>query len=97
MKFTFKTEKPTGRYKSFESESHYIKLKRKTVGSIDSEDFKIRLSVIKEGLKITDNNPNCDWKWVTLKKENKSLQEAKDFLNTNNILIQQTYNLKLLD
>lgn len=28
MKFTFKTEKPTGRYRSFYPDHHYVKLKK---------------------------------------------------------------------
>jgi hypothetical protein len=30
-----------------------------------------------------DGNPNCPWKWISLKKESESLQEAKDWLNEN--------------
>ena len=83
MKFTFKTDKPTGRYKSFFEAYHHIKLKGEDVGSINSkEPFSIRLMVMKKDI-LEDKNPNCPWKWITLKAEFKSLDEAKEFLNKN--------------
>jgi len=81
LKFTFKTIKPTGRWKSFEHNINEIKIKGKVVGVIrDEKPYKIRLQVIKKDI-MEDNNANCEWKWITLKKESESLQEAKDFLN----------------
>lgn len=81
-KFTFKTEKPTGRYRSFYPSTHLIKLGGKVVGTIsDSSPYKIHLTVMKTD-KITDNNPNCEWKNITLKRESESLQGAKDWLNS---------------
>jgi hypothetical protein len=83
MKFTFKTDHPTGKYKSFEPDYHHIKLNKKDVGYIsDEKPYKIRLQVIKENIN-ENGNPNCVWKWATLKKQSETLQEAKDFLNTN--------------
>jgi len=83
-KFTFKTEKPTGRYRSFYSSSHHIKLKGFEVGSINPEKpFKIRFMVMKNGTTITDDNPNCKWKWITLKHESETLEAAKEWLNAN--------------
>jgi len=81
--FTFKTEKPTGKWKSFDSDNHIIKMDKKEVGTIESDKpFKIRLMVMKNDV-ITDNNPNCAWKWITLKKESETLEQAKEFLNAN--------------
>lgn len=81
MRFTFKTKKATGRYKSFYPDQHLIKLKRKVVGRItDDKPHKIRFSVKKED-PANSNNPNCEWHWVTLKKEFDSINEAKEFLN----------------
>jgi len=78
-KFTFKTNKPTGKYHSFFETFHYIKLNGLQVGSIDDKaPHKIRLMVILE-----DGNPNCDWKWIKLKHESVSLQDAKDWVNVN--------------
>lgn len=81
MKFTFKTEKSTGAWRSFSPDQHYIKLKKKEVGQIeDKKPYRIRLQVVKDDIN-EDGNPNCTWKWIRLKKESETLQEAKDFLN----------------
>lgn len=91
-KISFKTKQPTGQFRSFANPIHYIKLNKKIIGQIDPEKpFKIRLSVIKTD-KITDDNPNCPWKWIILKKEFESLQETKDFLSnpeTLNLLLEK--------
>jgi len=68
-KFTFKT---------FENDTHYIKFKKVNVGLIEERSpHKIRLQVIKADIK------NCKWKWIRLKKEFTSVDEAKKFLNDN--------------
>ena len=95
MKFTFKTEKPTGRYSSFFPRTHYIKLNKKEVGLIVDITWDIRLMVYKSDI-LEDGNPNCDWKWIKLKKESETLQEAKDFLNNNIDAILNKYKLKQL-
>lgn len=41
---------------------------------------KIRLQIMKDE-KHTDSNPNCDWKWIQLKFDFSSVDEAKLFLN----------------
>jgi hypothetical protein len=80
-KFTFKTTKPTGRYRSFESHYHAIKLNKIVVGYIsDKIPHTIHLMVIKKDIN-EDGNKNCPWKWIKLKKESQSLEEAKNFLN----------------
>lgn len=80
-KFTFKTEKPTGRYRSFSFEHHRIKFGKLEVGAITDREWKIRLMVMKEDIKEDPNDTFCNFKWITLKKESSSLQEAKDWLN----------------
>lgn len=86
-KFTFKTEKPTGRYRSFYPYSHYIKLDKKEVGRIyDEYPHKITLAV-------KDESEKCGFRWITLKKESASIQEAKDFLNGMFDTINQKYSL----
>ena len=93
-KFTFKTIKATGKYSSFYNDYHIIKLNKKEVGSIGSKyPHKIRLMVVKEDIN-EDGNPNCDWKWITLRKENNSVKEAKEFINRVSEKIQNKYNLK---
>ena len=97
MKFTFKTENPTGRYSSFYSSTHYIKLTKKQVGTIsDKKPYLIKLMVVKKDIN-EDGHPNCKWKYITLKKESESLQEAKDFLNKNIETIRSQFELHLLE
>lgn len=80
-KFTFKTEHPTGRYRSFEKDLHIVKYNKVEVGTIsDDKPCHVKLRVIKGDI-LEDGNVNCEWKWVTLKKDFSSVQEAKDFLN----------------
>jgi len=72
--FTFKTTKPTGRYRAFEHEYHDIKFKGLKCGSIDnSKPHKIRLMIIKDNI-AEDGNPNCIWKWTTLKHDSETIQ-----------------------
>lgn len=95
--FTFKTEKSTGRYASFFPDHHYIKLKKKKVGSIDDKyPHKIRFRVKKKDIN-EDGNPNCEWKWITLKRESNSVSDAKQFLKDNFAEIIEKYELSLLD
>ena len=92
-KFTFKTEKPTGRYRSFDLATHHVKLNKVECGLIsDEKPYKIKFQVIKDDIN-KDGNQKCEWKWITLKKESESLQEAKDFLNEKYEAIQQKYKI----
>jgi hypothetical protein len=91
--FTFKTEKPTGRYRSFFQNYHYIKLKKVEVGTIDDKErHKIRLQVIKADIN-EDGNPNCPWKMITFVMEFATVDEAKKFLNDHFDVITKKYNL----
>lgn len=93
-KFTFKNKKSTGRYSWLDPNTHYIKLNGKKVGYIkDVEPYKINLSIKKEE---TETEP-APFKWITLKKESKSLQEAKDFLNEYIEQILEKYDLYMFD
>lgn len=95
-KFTFKTTNPTGRYRSFSKAYHDIKLKGKVVGSIEPEKpFKIRLKVMKNGTTIKDDNPNCPWKWITLKHDSETLDAAKEWVNEKIEIIRSQYELHL--
>lgn len=78
--FTFKTEKSTGRYRSFYPDQHLIKLQGKEVGTIsDDLDHKIRLMVKKEP---TKEDP-APFRWAYLKGTFPNLMEAKYFLQAN--------------
>lgn len=95
MKFTFKTEKPIGPYSVFYPKHHYVKLKKQKIGFIsDINPYRISLKVIKADI-MEDKNSNCSWKWITLKKESKSINEAKEFLNTNFDSLTKKYNLAM--
>lgn len=95
MKFTFKTHKPTGRYKSFYSAFHDIKYKKIKIGSIDDKfPHTIRLMVIKADI-MEDGNSNCKWKWISLVKKSNSIAEAKEFLNANMTAILVKFNINI--
>ena len=64
-----------------------IKHNKKLVGYISSPNWsspdnkwRIRLTVKKSE---PDDNPNCDWKWIVLKKTFDTEPEAREFLNAN--------------
>lgn len=98
--FTFKKNIPTGKYKSFETESHEIKIKRKLVGHINQpshfsneEDFYVMFSIKKEA---TKNSP-ASFKWITLKRRFKTADEAKTFLNKNFERLTKQFDLYYFD
>lgn len=95
--FTFKTDKSTGRYGSFYPDQHYIKIKGITIGRItDSKPHSIRLMVIKDDIN-EDGNPNCEWKWITLKKRFETLKEAKEFLKSKYEIIIEQFKIHIND
>lgn len=91
-KFTFKTNKPTGRFRCFGTASHTIKYNKIDVGRIVDKEWKVKFMVVKSDI-LEDGNPNCKWKWITLKKEFTSLDEAKIFLNDHVTEILAKFNL----
>ena len=93
-KFTKKTEKSTGRYRSFYDPIHHIKYNKKEVGYIEHKTWKIKLRVTKND-EITDDNPNCQWEMITLKYKPSSLEDAMRFLNENRLKIFKIYELYL--
>jgi len=105
-KFTFKTEHPTGSYRSFSNSAYYIKIKRKQVGQIydkpstawarESQGDKVRIGfmVFKEDIN-EDGNKNCSWKWVQLKRTFESVEEAKEWLNSDGVFEVLNNKLKL--
>lgn len=82
-KFTFKTEKPTGKWRSFGKDRYIIKLDGKQVGNItNSPAHIIYLAVIKADIN-EDGNPNCIFKNIRLKETHLTVEDAKVWLNTN--------------
>ena len=97
IKFTFKTIKETGSYAWLHKPHHNILLCKNKVGAIDPEKpFSIRLMIMKKDI-LEDNNPNCEWRWIQLKKISESLQEAKDFLNENIDAILTKYTIRIYE
>ncbi len=76
-----------------------IKVNGKVCGYIshprwNSQDrnIRIRLSVIKEDI-MENGNPNCIWKWITLKYIPENDEQAKQFLKENVDAIVEKYSL----
>lgn len=93
MKFTFKTNKPTGKWKAFQNANHEIKLGGRVCGLIEDElPHKIRFMKIKADI-MEDGNHNCEWMWVKLKKEFPSLDEAKKWISENSETILKQINI----
>jgi len=79
-KITFKTIKPTGKWRAFDKDNHLIKLDGKEIGAISQDaPYIVSFMVIKDGARFTDNNPNCKWKWVFTRQEHNTLEDAKDW------------------
>lgn len=96
MKFTFKTTKPTGKYRSFQNSQHDIKLNGGVCGSIQDENPHIvRFMKIKNNV-LEDGNPNCVWMWVRIKKDFSSIKEAKEWVIENSEQLQKQINLFIL-
>lgn len=105
MKFTFKTTKPTGRYRSFGKDYHEIKVKGIVCGAIthlesdawnkypeDQEGkYAIRLMVDKEP---TKEQP-APFKWSTIKQKFDSLEDAKKFITDNAAKIESSFKIHL--
>ena len=97
MKFTFKTTGATGKFRSFSLPIIDIKLNKKLIGSILPETpYLVSFMVNKQDI-YEDNNSNCAWKWVRLKKEFRSIDEAKEFINNNIDKILEKFDLHCLD
>ena len=91
--FTFKTVKPTGKWRSFEHDEHLIKLNGREVGYItDDAPHKIAFQVEKADIN-EDGNPNSPWRWRGLKKRFDSVQEAKDFILANTTTILEKFKI----
>jgi len=99
-KFTFKTTKPEGKYRAFSTAYHEIKLNKVVVGNITEREiqgnwkpiFKVGFKVIKADLN-EDKNPNCPWKWITIKNNFEDLSAAKEFVTKNTDQIIKSFSL----
>ena len=112
-KFSFKKDIPTGKWGHLEPHNNYtIKLDGKEIGAIneiilrndffnrynkeDDGKFEIRFMINKKD-PMEDKNPNCLWRWVTLKRKFENSEEAKQFVIDNSELIQKQFNFHCLE
>lgn len=80
MKLTFKTHKPTGRYRSFYRPDIYIKHNRLKIGSIEADEpYVIRVTVKREPTKAEP----APFRWITLAYKSKTLEESKRYAEEN--------------
>lgn len=96
QKFTFKTERPTGKWRSFEKSFHRIKFNGKKVGRIIDRTWEIRLMIVKTDYN-DDKTLNCPWRWIVFKYKPTSLEDAKEWLNNNIQSIMLKYTLSPLE
>jgi hypothetical protein len=85
-KFTFKYHRPTGRYRSFETEYHDIKFKGKKCGSIsESNNWTLanRDERISIKFMVKNDEEKSGWKWITLTAKFSNTLNAKEFVNRN--------------
>jgi hypothetical protein len=98
-KFTFKTEKPTGRYSSFYKNDYHIKMNNQKCGNIysDNNGWYVSLLVYEKDLN-EDGNPNCEFMPIKFNKRLPSLEECKSWLNSEEVRkhIEENYKLYLL-
>lgn len=107
--FTFKRNRPTGKWAHLESQHNYtIKLNKLDVGSIteirarigkiheNEGKFEIGLTVFKKD-PMEDKNPNCLWRWVFLKQKFENPEEAMEFIKTNADGLTTQFNLRCVE
>ena len=46
---------------------------------------------------LEDGNPNCEFKWIRLKRESETLDDAKTFLNENIDVILTKYTIRIYE
>lgn len=73
-----------------------IKLNNVIVGNLykggSLSQVQIRFKIWKKDI-MEDGNPNCKWKWVTLKYNPESIIDAKNYIHKFNNIIQAQLNL----
>lgn len=93
-----KKSQPTGRARIYVIHPQIdIKINKCMIGHIDPpniqtfcDSFKIRLSVKKRAGQPNDN-PYCDWKWMTVTTEFKTEQEAKQWIKYSILTITDSF------
>jgi len=97
MKFTFKKVSRDGRYSSFNKKWTDIKLNKKICGYLTKEANKkwvVRFMIVKDE-NNTDDNLNCDWKWIRFAIRFETEEGARTWLNIKADYICERYNLRM--
>lgn len=81
-RFTFKEEKATGKFKSFEMRYFTIKLEKKKVGNIREQQYYKDGERYSVSLAVKETNNKCGFKWIVLLKKFNDPSEAKEYLNS---------------
>ena len=100
MAITFKTNYPTGQYRSFDHIYIVIKLNKQEVGTIG---WQRSMTADKEGmrvsLRVAEPTSACGWKTITLKKtfegfgDKQQGKAAKEWVKTNWDAIAKLYQI----
>ncbi len=98
MKLSFKKEKKLTGLSSvgYPYQNVDIKVNKKKVGYISAPTWnngdlwRIRFSVVKKDI-MEDGNPNCVWKWITLKVTFKNEDDAREYVKKIITLVQDKY------
>ncbi len=84
--FTYKEQKRTGKFRSFQTRCYHIKLDKKVVGYIrepsnlsNEQGWGISFSIKKE---VTKEEP-APFKWIFFTTRFETIDEAKEFLRVN--------------
>lgn len=77
------------------------KIKKQTFGVLDAptwqtKDHKwaVRIMIIKPE---PDDNPNCNWKWITFRERHDNEESARAWIQENIDAIRQKYTLRFTD
>ena len=92
--FTFKRNKPTGRYASFSNIMTEVKIKGNQCGTINEGGGFNNWSAT---LAVKDEKAKSGWRWATLKRKFESEQEARDFLKDNYTKLVESLNVVCID
>lgn len=98
-KFTYKLEpKQTGLAAIGNgAQSADIKLNKQIVGLIAAPNWMSKDGLYSARFMVYDPTIECGWRWITLKKRTKTMQEMREWLNQYVETITTTYNLRPSD
>jgi len=78
-----------------------IKIKKKRFGIINAPNWQTEGNVWKIMIAIKkpepDDNPNCDWKWITFKKDFEDETQARTYIQESIVGIMKKFELHYFD